>query len=157
MGSDLAQQSIANRLMALQATPQMAGDIRQGDLSRNAQIAAMQQRYNEFVGQQKTQAAMNAARQKQAAQAYNLANQQRIADANRQAQYQAQLDRDRQQESLFGSRLQKTAGVAGSLANLGRAASAREEARRQQINQLGSGIDSLIGQIGIGGLTGGGA
>lgn len=155
MGSDLAQQSIANRLMALQAAPQMAGAARAQDLDRNAQLAAMQQRYNEFVSSQQTQAAANAARQRQGAQMYNLAERQRIADENKRAQYQTQQDRDRQQQALFGARMQKTGGVAGSLQNLGQLATQREAIRRQQIRNVGAGVDDLIGQVGVGGLLGG--
>ena len=147
MGSDLAQQSIQNRLMALRAVPEMAGQIRGQDINKLAQNSAIQQRYNEFVSNLKTQAAANAAQQRNMAQAANLAERQRIADFNVMAPYQTAKDRDQQQQALFGANLQKTGGLAGSLGNLGQLASQREAIRRRQVDALGSGFDDLVGGI----------
>jgi hypothetical protein len=155
MGSDLAQQSIQNRLMALQAAPQMAGQIRGQDINKLAQNAAMQQRYNEFVSNLRTQAAANAAQQRNLAQQMNLAERQRIADFNVMAPFQTALERDKQQAALFGARRQKTGDIAGALGGLGQLATQREAIKRRQIEAVGSGFDALTSQLGVGSLLGG--
>jgi hypothetical protein len=161
MGSDLAQQGIQNRLMALRAAPEMAGAIRGADLQKLAQNAAMQQRYNDYVSNFQTQAAANAAQQRNMAQQQNLSERQRIADFNRLSPYQTAKDRDQQALAGFGAQMQQAGGIANSLGNLGQHASNIETARQDQISAIGGGFDNATigtvkGLYGNQGILGGG-
>jgi hypothetical protein len=147
IGSDLAQQAVTNRLGALQQLPGLAGQIRGQDVNTSAQNAAMQQRYNEFVSNLQTEAAMNSTNAKNRAQEMNLGNRQRIADSNVGAKYGASIDRNQLQNQMFDARQSKIGGQAGALGALGQFYTDRETAKQRQIQAAGAGFDNASTSI----------
>ena len=82
LGSDLARESIQNRLMGMREAGRMAGETRGMDAQTAALNAQMQNRYNEFLSNLKTTAAMNAARERARVGEANLGQRQRLHEAN---------------------------------------------------------------------------
>lgn len=118
-GSDIAQMSLAEQLMAEQTAADMAGRIRGADLSKEAQNAAIQNNYNAFLANLRTQANANAAAAKERAKMYSLGNRQRISDANIGSQYTTQRENQANLNNLanqmFGARATKLGGQTGAL------------------------------------------
>lgn len=155
MGSDLARQALERRLSAIGQMGMQAGQFRGQNISKEAQISQMQNRYNEFVSSQNTQAAANAARQRNLAQEYNLGNQQRIADTNVANTFMASQARNQQLGQAFQDERQKVLGQTGVLSGLQQEAQRRQAAKQQNVAAGGAGVDQLIGTIakaGVGGV-----
>lgn len=168
MGSDLAMQAIQNRLMGLGESSRMAGEVRGMDAETAALNAQMQNRYNEIFSAMRTQAAENAARQRQQAQLYNLGQRQRLHEANVLGGYQSRLGErgrlDDLQDRLFSARMNKIQGQTGALGEVSRQQMAREMAKQQNVRSTAGGVGSILDSIlqakggmgGAGGAGGGG-
>jgi len=156
MGSDLAMQSIQNRLMGMREAGGMAGDIRGQDADVGALNAEMTNRYNEFLASLRTGAARDAAGSRERAQQYNVGQAQRLSDANTLGGYESRLgERGRQddlQDRLYTARMNKIKGQTGALDWVGQAQNARETAKEERTNALGlaggSIVDSLLAAFG---------
>lgn len=158
MGSDIARMLLDRRLAAIGQMGGELGAYRGQNIGKEAQIAQMQNRYNEFLSNLNTQAAADAARARQAAQQYNLANQQRIADENVMNRYQTQLARNVQQQQGFQDRLAKTQGITGQYGQLSNLQNALQAQKQARVQAAGAGVDSLLNSVISSQLpTGGGA
>ena len=146
-GADLAQMAIQNRLQAIsELNPALAG-YRGQNISKEAQISDMQNRYNEFLSNLATQAAANAASSRQAAQQYNLGERQRIADTNVASQYQNLLNKDMQAQQGFQDRVTRTQGITGTLGGLADIQNALRDQKQQRVAGAGAGVDSLLNTV----------
>ena len=123
-GADLASQAQLARLGALSSAGGAAGAIRGQDIQYSAEQANALNRFNELQSRLRTQAAMDAARERSRASQYNVEATQRAADANEFSRYQNQADNLarhnalRQRELAYG--LDKAAGQSGALHERGR-------------------------------------
>ena len=156
MGTDLARQLLDRRMQAIGQMGGQLGQFRGQNIGKEAQISQMQNRYNEFLSNLNTQAAADAARQRQMSQQYNLGNRQRIADQNVQNQYNTQLDRNQQLTQGFQDQFNKTLGMTNQFKQLSDQQNARQAQKQARVQAAGAGVDSLINTVG-GGLLGGGA
>lgn len=163
MGSDLAQQSISNRLMAMREAERMAGATRGQDFQTAARNSEMQNRFNEWLSGLKTTAAMNAARARGDAQKYNLDNRQRLAEANTLGKFSTEREnqarRDDLQDRLFRARAQRAGGMSGAYGALQDAADARQTAKQANVRSTAGGVGGIIDGIlkaKKGGAAGGG-
>ncbi len=162
LGSDLALQSVGNRLMGLREAGRQAGETRGMDAQTAALNAEIQNRYNEWLSNIQTTARMNAARAREGANIYNLGNRQRLAEANVLGGYGSRISErarlDDLQDRLFKARYDKTLGQAGAIRNVALSQADREAAKRDAITGIGRGtggiIDAVIAAYG-GGATGG--
>lgn len=151
MGSDLAQQSVGNRLMALREAERMGGSIRGQDVQTANLNAQMQNRYNEWLSNLRTQAAQNAAQSRQAAQNANLQQRQRLSDANILGRMgtaqQNQARRNDLQDRLFRARTQKVQGQTGALQGVAQAQLAREQAKAENIKGVAGGVGGIVDSV----------
>lgn len=164
LGSDLAQQSIANRLMGMREASGMAGQTRGMDAQTAALNSQMQNRYNEFISGLKTQAAQNAAQARERAQTYNLGQRQRLHEANVLGGYQNRLNerarQDQLQNDLFNARVRQAQGMSGAYQDLARAQAAAQAAKQQNVRSVAGGTGSIVDSIfatqggGVGGAGG---
>lgn len=151
LGSDLAQQSVANRLMALREAERMGGSIRGQDVNTAALNSQMANRFNEWLSNLRTTAAMNAARARDEAQRYNLGQRQRLHEANVLGRFQTQREnqarRDDLADRLFRARVQKATGMTGAYRGLAEAQAARQAAKQQNVRSVAGGTGSIIDSI----------
>lgn len=154
MGSDLARQSLERRLSAIGQMGAQAGQFRGQNIGKEAQISQMQNRYNEFLSNLNTQAAANAARQRNLAQEYNLGNQQRIADTNVGNQFMASQARNQQLQQAFADQRSKVSGQTGVLSGLQQEAQRQQGAKQKNVAAGGAGFDAAITPL-LGGLLAG--
>lgn len=157
-GSNIARQAILNRLSAMEAGGQMAGQIRGQDIGLSESRGNAMNRWNEWASNLRTgAAAQNAAARNQAGM-YNTGTRQRLADTNNLNRYGTSLEnlnrRNDLEAQLFGQRLAKTQGMSGQYSQLGMYQNARQAAKAQAIRGIGQGVDDL-GES-IGGYYGGG-
>lgn len=141
MGSDLAQQLLNRRLMAMGQLGAETGAYRQQNIGKEAMISEMQNRYNQWLSDLNTQAAANAAQQKNIAQTYNLGERQRLADTNVAQRYQAAQDRNQQLTQAYQNQLAKAKGITKVTEGLALSQAAKEAAKRESTQKAGQGID----------------
>lgn len=148
MGSDLAMQSVGNRVMGLRESSDMAGGMRGQDRSTAAINAQMQNRVNEWLAQLDTQAARDAARSREASQLYNVGQRQRLSDANIQNRYTsrvgAQGRQDEIQRNLFDARARRATGQVGVLGGLATQQNARQAAKQQNQRSIAGGVGGIL-------------
>jgi len=165
LASDLARESIQNRLMGMREAGGMAGDIRGADAQTAALNAEMTNRYNQFLASLQTGAARDAAGARERAQQYNVGQAQRLSDANILGGYQSRLGErgrlDDLQDRLFQARMGKIQGQTGALGQVGQAQLARDVAKESNIRAIGGGVGGIVDSLlpasyGGGGLLGGG-
>lgn len=149
MGTDIARESMNRRLAAIGQLGSEAGQYRGQNIGKEAQISQMQNKYNEFLSSFNTQAAANAARQRNLAQEYNLGNRQRIADQNVANQFAGTQARNQQMTQAFTDAYNKTSGQSGVLQNLANQQTAEQAQKQERVSKAGQGFDqSSVGLLG---------
>lgn len=150
-GTDVARMALENRMNALTAGTSAAGQARGQDIALSQANADTINRFNQWKSQLQTEAAANAAQQRNQAGLYNVTEAQRVADANTAAQYNTQLANIQRQnalrEALANFQMGKVQGQAGALTGLSQAKYAEQAARAQQIQSIGQGIGSAAGGV----------
>lgn len=151
MGSDLAQQAIANRLAAIQASGGAAGALRAQDFGQSAQNAETINRFNFGVSQALTQARRDAAAARNQGRLYNVGTRQALADynvENRQGTEEANLARQNAlRQQAFQNRFAAASGQAGALGGQGDFEERRRQERIDLARMGGKAADQLGGFI----------
>jgi hypothetical protein len=154
-GNDLARQAVANRLNAITASNQMAGQQRAQQYGISADQANTYNNFNQWLAQFNTQPRQYAAQVGNQAGLYNSQNAQNIQNynaQNRQAVQGQNIDRTNQNRlALADWRLRRTQGLSGAYGNLGQAKDAEKAGNIAAVSGIGSGVGSLGGGL-LGGL-----
>lgn len=150
-GTDVVRAALENRLNATSQLAQQAGQARQQDISLSQQQADTINRYNQWVSALQTQAAQDAANNRNAAQLRNVSEAQRVAEQNAtnkmaMAQYNQQ-NQNQLAQALAQFQLQKAAGTAGALGNLSQAKYAEQAQRLAAAKGIGKGIGTTAGGV----------
>ncbi|MBN1609233.1 MAG: hypothetical protein JW940_21565 [Polyangiaceae bacterium] len=154
MGRDVVQQSLQRRMDALGASGQLAGQIRSADQSREAQNAAMVNRFKEFISNARTDQAryaadavnMNRIREAEGRQAISNANRMNVQDVA-----ESNLNRRNYLEGAladFGlARAGGTSNLAGALAKGARASDARQQELWSQVGTAGGQLAGALASL----------
>ncbi len=153
---ELAQDRALRRMDAIGASGQLAGQIRGGDIAREAENAAMINRMNQFIGSLQTDAERFAAQQETANRVREAEGRQRVSDVNRLTAYDVDREnierRNALQEAIKNFQLRRAGHEVSALGDFG--TSRRLERASRERN-----IENILGSAGglVGGLAGGGA
>ena len=148
--ADLIQQEARSRMHAADAIGRQGGALRSQDIGLSAERANQFNRFNEFVSNLKTNAALNNASARERAQAYNVGTAQRIGDENVFQASNAALSnlnrRNRLRQDAFQNEMQIIGGQADALSQMGGGADSQQASRQESISDLAGGLGGSLGQ-----------
>jgi hypothetical protein len=151
LGSNLQQLSLERRLQALGMQGQQAGQLRGADILAQGTNADAINRWREFSSMQQQQAAMQNQAERARSEQYNVGTTQRVGEATEASRLSTDvgnIERQNQARMLAQrAEQQRAAQIASQYNVLAGGAYGEQQAKAQNIQQIGKGGGGLIGGI----------